>query len=134
MDNVSIKNNIRRLRRNANLTIGQMAVAMDISVTAYKNLESNKTKIIYEKLNLLAATLKVSPEEILLGYKPLSPDSPVLKSGMEREEYVHNICLQHDKEMRRMTDSIEEKDRIIKDLRECLDAKRRLEEIAANKL
>lgn len=78
MDNDSIKNNIRNFRNASRLTQEDMALKMDISLTAYRDLEKGRTAIINSNLYKIAEILGASIEELLLGYKPSESTSPLL--------------------------------------------------------
>ncbi len=70
MDNLTIKENLRRIRNSRKLTQEDMANGLDISLTAYRDIETGKTQIIKVNLTRIAEILETSVEEILLGYRP----------------------------------------------------------------
>lgn len=78
MDNTYIKNNIRNFRTACRLTQEEMALKMNISLTAYRDLEKGRTAMINSNLTKIAEILEVSIEELLLGYKPSETVSPIL--------------------------------------------------------
>lgn len=83
MDNFSIKNNIRRTRKEKGLTQEEMAHQLNMSLTAYRDLEKGATNMLNSNICRIAEITESSVEEIVLGYRPLS-DSKVLK---EFEDY-----------------------------------------------
>ena len=70
MDNLSIKNNIRKLRKARRLTQEEMALQLGISLTAYRDFEKGNTSILNGNLHKIASLLDTSTEEIVLGYRP----------------------------------------------------------------
>ena len=70
MDNISIKNNIRKVRKDRRLTQEEMAHKLGISLTAYRDLEKGGTSILNYNLMRIASLLDTSAEEIILGYRP----------------------------------------------------------------
>ena len=70
MDNISIKNNIRKIRKASRITQEEMAHKLGISLTAYRDLEKGSTSILNYNLMRIADLLGTSTEEIILGYRP----------------------------------------------------------------
>lgn len=91
MDNTYIKNNIRNFRNACRLTQEEMALKMNISLTAYRDLEKGRTAMINSNLTKIAEILEVSIEELLLGYKPSETVSPLLDDM--RNEYGGRITV-----------------------------------------
>jgi len=58
---------IREIRINGNLTQEQFAELLDLSLSAYKKLESGENQISIETLRRLKQQLKVSSDYILFG-------------------------------------------------------------------
>ena len=139
MDNIGIKRNIRRIRLAAGLPISEVALSMGISNTAYKQLETGDTKIIYDRLGTLAAALKTSQEEILLGYRPSTPEDKVLKDNKlekiyenklaDHELQLKNLSDEYERRLGELQDTINEKDRLIHYLEDCIDTKNRNEQM-----
>ena len=71
MDNSTIKDNIRRMRRASKLTQEEMAHKLDISLTAYRDLEKGSTNILNTNVIKIAELLDTSAEELVLGYHPV---------------------------------------------------------------
>ncbi len=71
MDNRSIKENIRRIRKSRKMTQEDMAARLDISLTAYRDLERGSTNIMNANIIRIAELLDISVEELLLGYRPV---------------------------------------------------------------
>ena len=91
MDNDSIKSNIRNFRNACRMTQEEMALKMNISLTAYRDLEKGRTAIISNNLQKVAEILEISMEELLLGYKPAETVSPILEDV--RDEYGGRITV-----------------------------------------
>lgn len=71
MDNRSIKENIRRIRKSRKMTQEDMAARLDISLTAYRDLERGSTNIMNANIIRIAELLEISVEELILGYRPV---------------------------------------------------------------
>ena len=70
MNNDSIKENIRNIRKSRKMTQEDMAEKLGLSLTAYRDLERGKTTIVNANIFKIAEILGATPEEIILGYKP----------------------------------------------------------------
>lgn len=79
MDNVSIKDNIRKIRKARRLTQEEMAHSLGISVTAYRDIEKGNTSILNCNLHRIASLLDTPTEEIVLGYRPSQIEGTDLK-------------------------------------------------------
>ena len=71
MDNRSIKENIRRIRKSRKMTQEDMAARLDISLTAYRDLERGSTNVMNANIFRIAELLEISVEELILGYRPV---------------------------------------------------------------
>lgn len=91
MDNTSIKQNIRNIRRSRKLTQEEMAYRMGISLTAYRDLEKGETSIVNANLLKVAELLDTSSEELVLGYRPIQMEGPGLEDV--REEYLERMSV-----------------------------------------
>ena len=85
MDNTSIKNNIRRIRKARKITQEEIAHRLGISVTAYRDFEKGGTSIVNGNVMKLADLLETSTEELVLGYRPSQIEGTVLEDV--RQEY-----------------------------------------------
>ena len=70
MDNTTIKDNIRKIRKTRRLTQEEMALRLGISITAYRDLEKGNTSILNSNVYKIADLLDTPAEEIVLGYRP----------------------------------------------------------------
>ncbi len=71
MDNLTIKDNIRKIRKARRLTQEEMANMLDISLTAYRDLEKGNTSMVNSNIIRIAEILETSTEELVLGYHPV---------------------------------------------------------------
>ena len=90
MDNTSIKDNIRRIRKEHGLTQEEMAHRLGISLTAYRDLEKGNTNIVNCNVIRLAHLLVTSTEELVLGYRPVRIPEENLREM--KEEYAGRIA------------------------------------------
>lgn len=79
MDNTSIKENIRKIRKARKITQEEMAHRLDISLTAYRDLEKGNTSIMNSNVMRIADMLDTSAEELLLGYHPVQVPGRLLE-------------------------------------------------------
>ena len=89
MDNSSIKDNIRRIRKARKLTQEEMAGRLDISLTAYRDLEKGNTNLMNSNVIRIAELLDTSTEELMLGYHPVQAPGKLLEDV--RSEYGGRI-------------------------------------------
>ena len=75
MDNNSIKENIRKVRKAKKLTQEEMANLLDISLTAYRDLERGSTGILNSNIRRIAEITGTTEEELVLGYLPEQADN-----------------------------------------------------------
>ena len=89
MDNSSIKDNIRKVRKARKLTQEELADRLDISLTAYRDLEKGNTNIDNNNVIRLAELLDTTAEELVLGYRPVQAPGKLLEDV--RTEYGGKI-------------------------------------------
>ena len=89
MDNSSIKDNIRKVRKARKLTQEELADRLDISLTAYRDLEKGNTTIVNSNVIRLAELLDTTAEELVLGYRPVQAPGKLLEDV--RTEYNGKI-------------------------------------------
>ena len=89
MDNTTIKDNIRRIRKTRKLTQEEMALHLGISITAYRDLEKGNTSILNSNVYKIADLLDTPAEEIVLGYRPSQIEGASLKEM--QQEYSGKI-------------------------------------------
>ena len=113
MDNHSIKDNIRRIRKNRKLTQEDVALRLGISLTAYRDLERGNTAMMNGNIQRLAEEFETSPEEIVLGYKPSQQAVKILEEMTGR--YQSRVTL--------LEKQVEDLEKLVKTLEETIASK-----------
>ena len=124
MDNHSIKDNIRRIRKNRKHTQEDVALRLGISLTAYRDLERGNTAMMNGNIQRLAEEFETSPEEIVLGYKPSQQAVKTLEEMTGRyqsrvtllEKQVEDL----EKLVKTLEDTIASKNEIIENNKEII--------------
>lgn len=80
-----ISKKIRQLRNERGLTQEQCGIEIGISGNAFRDIEAGKTKLISKRLFQIAEFFKISPEEIVLGFDPLTEDEIIKLKEIERD-------------------------------------------------
>jgi transcriptional regulator with XRE-family HTH domain len=124
MDNSTIKDNIRRMRKASRLTQEEMANKLDISLTAYRDLEKGSTNIVNANVMKIAQLLDTSTEELVLGYRPVQ--TPVKLLEDMRSEYGGRISAMQ----RRITDL----EKLVETLEETIKTKNEIITMLKNRL
>lgn len=126
MDNSTIKDNIRKRRKERKLTQEEMADRLDISLTAYRDLEKGHTNIVNANVIRIAELLETSTEELVLGYRPVQAPGKLLENM--RSEYGNRMSVMERRiaDLEKLVASLEEtirsKNEIITMLRNSLGA------------
>ena len=108
MNNSTIKDNLRRIRKERRITQEDMAFRLGISLTAYRDLERGNTSMVNANLIRSAQLLETSTEEIVLGYKPAQLSTRKLE---EMESQYSGRISELEKEveyLRKLVNSLEE--------------------------
>ena len=125
MDNISIKNNIRKIRKARKLTQEEMAHNLGISVTAYRDIEKGNTSILNSNLTRIAFLLDTPTEEIVLGYRPAQIEGKNLKEVQEEYSGKINILERRIADLEKLVkvqdENISSKNEIISMLKKRLD-------------
>ena len=124
MDNSTIKDNIRRMRKASRLTQEEMANKLDISLTAYRDLEKGSTNIVNANVIKIAQLLDTSTEELVLGYRPVQTPAKLLEDM--RSEYGGRISAMQ----RRITDL----EKLVESLQETINTKNEIITMLKNRL
>ena len=124
MDNSTIKDNIRRMRKASRLTQEDMAHKLDISLTAYRDLEKGNTSIVNANVMKIAQLLDTSAEELVLGYHPVQAPGKLLEEM--RSEYGGRISTME----RRIADL----EKLVESLEETIKTKNEIITMLKNKL
>ena len=108
MNNSTIKDNLRKIRKERRITQEDMAFRLGISLTAYRDLERGNTSMVNANLIRSAQLLETSTEEIVLGYKPAQLSTRKLE---EMESQYSGRISELEKEveyLRKLVKSLEE--------------------------
>ena len=127
MDNNSIKENIRSIRRRNGLTQEEMAHRLGISLTAYRDLEKGATAIFNSNIYKIAELTGTSTEEIVLGYRPEMPDVKIEDEQVEYNSKMESMATRiHDLEkiVASLEETISSKNEIIAMLKKNIDGER----------
>ena len=124
MDNFTIKDNIRKKRKASRLTQEEIASKLDISLTAYRDLEKGSTNIVNANVMKIAQLLDTSTEELVLGYRPVQ--TPVKLLEDMRSEYGGRISTME----RRITDL----EKLVQTLEETIKTKNEIIIMLKNRL
>lgn len=125
MDNVTIKNNIRAIRKQRKYTQEEIADRLGISLTAYRDLEKGSTSIVNGHVMRMADLLNITTEELVLGYQP-DPKAGIVLEDIRKEygDKVRNLE-NRVKDLEKLVSSLEEtiatKNEIITMLRKTID-------------
>lgn len=119
MDNSSIKDNLRRIRKERKMTQEDMAFRLGISLTAYRDMERGDTNMVNTNLIRLAQLLDTSTEEIVLGYKPAQISTRRLEDV--EAEYSGRIS--------DLEKEVEYLNRLVKSLEEIINTKNQIIEM-----
>jgi transcriptional regulator with XRE-family HTH domain len=129
MDNYSIKENIRRIRKARKLTQEEMAHRLGISLTAYRDIEKGSTSMVNSNITRIASHLETSAEELVLGYHPIQMNGQKLEeltgSYTSRisvlEKQVENL----EKLVKTLEETIASKNEIIENNKEIISMLRK---------
>lgn len=107
MDNNSIKENIRKIRKRKGLTQEEIAHRLGISLTAYRDIEKGDTSIVNNKVYKIAEVTGTSTEELVLGYRPKESDGTIEEI---RNEYSSktDVLLKRIADLEKLVASLEE--------------------------
>ena len=128
MDNSSIKNNIRKIRKARKLTQEEMALRLGISLTAYRDFEKGSTSILNGNLHKIASLLDTPAEEIVLGYRPSQIEGSNLQQVQAEYSGRIDTLERRIRDLEKLVESHEEvissKNEIIAMLKKRLDEER----------
>lgn len=105
---------MKNCRKRQGMTQLQVAKAIGISLTAYRDLEKGKTQIINDKIARIADAVGVTTEELVLGYKPSPENSRLLEEQKEfYEEKIKAMNKEHEMETQRLNEKIQDQQLLI---------------------
>lgn len=128
MDNTTIKDNIRKIRKTRRMTQEEMALRLGISITAYRDLEKGNTSILNSNVYKIADQLDTPAEEIVLGYRPSQMEGTSLQEVQQeysgKIETLNRRILDLEKLVLYLEETIESKNEIISMLKKRLGEER----------
>lgn len=128
MDNTTIKDNIRKIRKARKMTQEEMALQLGISITAYRDLEKGSTSILNGNVYRIADLLETPAEEIVLGYRPSQAEGATLQEMQQeysgRVETLERRILDLEKLVDSHEETIRSKNEIISMLKKRLGEER----------
>ena len=125
MDNNSIKDNIRRIRKRSGMTQEDMAHELGISLTAYRDLERGATNIVNSNIARIAEITGTTPEEVL-GYTTVPDEDRIQDVQVEYGAKIENLQIRIndlEKIVASLEDVIATKNEIISILKKNIDEK-----------
>lgn len=125
MDNNSIKDNIRRIRKRSGMTQEDMAHELGISLTAYRDLERGATNIINSNIARIAEITGTTTEEVL-GYTTVPDEDRIQDVQVEYGAKIENLQTRIndlEKIVASLEDVIATKNEIISILKKNIDEK-----------
>ena len=126
MDEITIRENLKKARISSGLTQSEMAERIGISVTAYQKIESGRTRILNPNFSKCADILGVSLSELVNGFLAVRDAEAVIADV--RESYGLKMRVQETGYL----NELQSKDREIGRLQEIIKDKQ--ETIATQKL
>lgn len=124
MDNGSIKDNIRKFRKERNMTQGELANRLGISATGYRELEKGNTAILNANFMKIAQILEVTVEELILGFHPVYDESKAMNEAHavygNKVENLEKRIEEMSRHISLLEDNLRAKDEIIKDKNEII--------------
>jgi transcriptional regulator with XRE-family HTH domain len=125
MDNNSIKDNIRRIRKRSGMTQEDMAHELGISLTAYRDLERGATNIVNSNIARIAEITGTTTEEVL-GYTTVPDEDRIQDVQVEYGAKIENLQIRIndlEKIVASLEDVIATKNEIISILKKNIDEK-----------
>lgn len=126
MDNNSIKDNIRKIRKSKGITQEDMADRLGISLTAYRDLERGATNVVNNNVLKIAEIVGTSAETVL-GYGQNTDEDKINDVRAEYGTKLENLQTRVndlEKIVASLEDVIATKNEIISILKKNIDGKR----------
>lgn len=113
MDKKTVKENVRKTRKEIGLTQAEMAGLLNMSRTAYRNFEKGNTEVFSKHISKIAEISGKTEEEIVLGYAPDRNSSYFLREVADCRESMKQLRAEYEKRLK-------EKDRLINTLEKMI--------------
>lgn len=123
MNTDSAKGNIIQRRKEAGLSQEEMAEKIGISRTAYRNIETGKTRLISRHAENMASILGVSTEELLFGSSRNSSTDTLSDIKASYDTRIKDIESGHTEEEARLRSQIKFLEEYIAALKETVRTK-----------
>lgn len=116
MDSNSVKQNIRKVRKDMGLTQKEMADKLGISRTAYRNLEKGETKVYSNHISKMAELAGKAEEEVVLGYTPRQADAEQLREIQNYEERLNTLTEYYETRISDLNEKLKDREKLIESL------------------
>lgn len=128
MDDASIKSNMRKTRTSLGISQSEMALRLEMSLTAYRKLESGTTRIMNEHLSKFATIAGISLSELVNGFEPVSSAEAGLDEvKVNYQNQIKSINDGHVKEMeilraenQRLREKLQDKEELLQTARKLI--------------
>ncbi|MBQ6301086.1 MAG: helix-turn-helix transcriptional regulator [Bacteroidales bacterium] len=110
LDNRMMGENLRKARTARGMTKTELAKRLEISLPAYRKIESGQTRIINSNYEKCAEILGIPLIELINGFMPVMDSAGVFEDA--RAEYLSRIDQLSDK-VASLETTLQDKDRII---------------------
>ena len=103
-----MRTQLKLFRVSQHLTQEEMAHRVGISLTAYRDIDRGKTAILNTHVEELAEHLEISPEEIVLGYRPVQMPGKALNEVQEEHRLQISTLEKRIEDLEKLVKSLEE--------------------------
>ncbi|MGM9742243.1 MAG: helix-turn-helix domain-containing protein [Candidatus Cryptobacteroides sp.] len=123
MDNASIKDNIYRKRHEEGISQEEMARRLGMMRNSYRKIERGPVRLLSEHVESIAEVLGTTPEELVLGYKPLDGSGMLEDLKGEYDSRTRDLTENYEKTIARLKDELAARENEIRDLRNTIEDK-----------
>lgn len=123
MDNASIKDNIYRKRHEEGISQEEMARRLGMMRNSYRKIERGPVRLLSEHVESIAEVLGTTPEELVLGYKPLDGSGMLEDLKGEYDSRTRDLTENYEKTIARLKAELAAKENEIRDLRNTIEDK-----------
>ena len=120
MDDASIRNNMRKARESLGISQSEMALRLEMSLTAYHKLENGPTRIMNEHVVKFASIAGMSLDELVNGYEPI--DS--VEAGLDEVRVNYENTIKEVEmlkaENKRLKEKIQDKEELLQTARKLI--------------
>lgn len=123
MDNASIKENIYKKRNEEGISQDEMARRLGIVRNTYRKIERGPVRLLSEHIDGIAEVLGTTPEELVLGYKPIDGSGMLDEIRMEYDSRTRKITEEYESAISGLKAELAAKENEIRDLRNTIEDK-----------